>query len=98
MTDSLESLQKIQQERQKMIEQRMMEEAQKQLEAERDDALLALGQQQITTMEGLITSLGDLNDTILGQPKGQIVVPTTGGGGGRGKGNLTLANETMGIN
>jgi TP901 family phage tail tape measure protein len=97
MTDSLESLQKIQQERQKMIEQRMMEEAQKQLEAERDDALLALGQQQITTMEGLITSLGDLNDTILGQPKGQIVVPTSGGGG-KGKGNLTLANETMGIN
>jgi hypothetical protein len=98
MTDSLESLQKIQQERQKMIEQRMMEEAQKQLEAERDDALLALGQQQITTMEGLITSLGDLNDTILGQPKGQIVVPTTGGGGGGGGGKLTLANETLGIN
>ncbi len=98
MTDSLESLQKIQQERQKMIEQRMMEEAQKQLEAERDDALLALGQQQITTMEGLITSLGDLNDTILGQPRGQIVVPTTGGGGGGGGGKLTLANETLGIN
>ena len=105
MTDSLESLQKIQQERQKMIEQQMMEEAQKQLEAERDEALIELGQKQITAMENLILSIDGLGDIIKDTPPllGQQQSDDTGGGGaggggGGGRGNLTLANETLGIN
>jgi hypothetical protein len=98
MTDSLESLQKIQQERQKMIEQQMMEQAQKELEAERDGALIALGQQQILTMEGLIDSLDDLNGTM--RRRNDPPVNTGGGGGGSptsgGSRNFVQA-DTVGI-
>jgi hypothetical protein len=94
MTDSLESLQKIQQERQKMIEQQMMEQAQKELETERDDALIALGQQQITTMEDLIESLNTLNGTILVTPRGTI---SDGPRGGGSTGNNFLGDNTVGV-
>jgi hypothetical protein len=72
MTDSLESLQKIQQERQKMIEQQMMEQAQKELETERDNALIKLGGEQITAMEDLMDSIYTLNGTILVTPRGTL--------------------------
>jgi TP901 family phage tail tape measure protein len=94
MTDSLESLQKIQQERQKMIEQQMMEQAQKELETERDDALIALGQQQITAMEDLIESLNTLNGTILVTPRGTLRDgPPTGGS----TDNNFLGDNTLGV-
>jgi TP901 family phage tail tape measure protein len=85
MTDSLESLQKLQQERQKMIEQQMMEQAQKELEAERDNALVALGQQQITAMENLIMSIDNLGE-IMRDP----TPPPAGGGGGSASSNTLI--------
>jgi TP901 family phage tail tape measure protein len=95
MTDSLESLQKIQQERQKMIEQQMMEQAQKELETERDDALIALGQQQITAMEDLIESILILNGTIL-TPRGTLRDGPPAGGGGSTDKNF-LSDNTLGV-
>jgi TP901 family phage tail tape measure protein len=64
MVDSLEALQKLQQERQKFLEQKMVEEAEKQLQAERDDALKELGEEQLESMNNLIISLNLLNQTI----------------------------------
>jgi TP901 family phage tail tape measure protein len=94
MTDSLESLQKIQQERQKMIEQQMMEQAQKELETERDNALIKLGQQQITAMEDLIESLNTLNGTILVTPRGTLRDGPQPGGNTN---NNFLGDNTLGV-
>jgi hypothetical protein len=97
MTDSLESLQKLQQERQKMIEQQMMEQAQKELEAERDDALIELGGKQITAMENLIMSIDNLGE-IMRDPPPPPPPPAGGGGGGGGGGGRTLVNaDTLAI-
>jgi hypothetical protein len=94
MTDSLESLQKIQQERQKMIEQQMMEQAQKELETERDNALIKLGGEQITAMEDLMDSIYTLNGTILVTPRGTL---SDGPRGGGSTGNNFLGDNTVGV-
>lgn len=96
MTDNLESLQKLQQERQKMIEQKMIEEAQKELEAERDNALLVLGRQQISTMEGLIESLDILNETLVQRGQPEIVTPR-GGGGEQSVGRAIMNLDSFGV-
>jgi hypothetical protein len=46
-------LQKIQKERQKIIEQQMVEEAQKELERERNDRIEQLGERQLTATDAL---------------------------------------------
>jgi hypothetical protein len=86
MVDSLEALQKLQQERQKFLEQKMVEEAEKQLQAERDDALKQLGEEQLESMNNLIISLDLLNQTIRNTPPAPPDTGTGGGGGGGGGG------------
>jgi hypothetical protein len=42
----------------------MVEEAQKQLEKERDDAIQALGQEQVSAMQNLTSAIFDLTDAV----------------------------------
>jgi TP901 family phage tail tape measure protein len=64
LDNAQKDLEKMKKERQKMIEQQMVEEAQKQLEKERDDAIQALGQEQVSAMQNLTSAIFDLTDAV----------------------------------
>jgi hypothetical protein len=72
--------------------------SQKELETERDDALIALGQQQITAMEDLIESLNTLNENILitpvTTPRGTLRDGPPAGGS---TDNNFLSDNTLGV-
>lgn len=74
LTAATDELNKLQQERQKMIEQQMVEQAQKELEAERDAKIQELGEQQIESMNNLILALDRLTGVVGGSTtqSGQI--------------------------
>jgi TP901 family phage tail tape measure protein len=60
MTQALEDLRKIEQERRKMIEQQALEETQKELEAQRDEAIVAAQVQMTAAIEGYTNQLAEI--------------------------------------
>jgi len=64
VADAQKNLEKLKKERQKMIEQQMVEAAQKQLEIERDQAMQELGEEQLVAMSRLTDSILLLNTTM----------------------------------
>jgi len=74
----------------------MMEQAQKELEAERDDALIELGGKQITAMENLIMSIDNLGE-IMKEPTPPPPPAGGGGGGGGGSGRTLVNADTLAI-
>jgi hypothetical protein len=64
LQEAQKDLQKIQKERQKIIEQQMVEEAQKELERERNDRIEQLGERQLTATDALTKAIVYLTQTI----------------------------------
>jgi TP901 family phage tail tape measure protein len=64
VADAQKNLEKLKKERQKMIEQQMVEAAQQQLEMERDQAMQELGEEQLIAMSTLTDSILLLNRTM----------------------------------
>jgi TP901 family phage tail tape measure protein len=64
VADAQKNLEKLKKERQKMIQQQMVEAAQQQLEMERDQAMQELGEEQLIAMSTLTDSILLLNRTM----------------------------------